>query len=266
MTQPLVVSFGAGVNSTAMLLEMKNRGIRPDLILFADTGGEKPETYEHLEKMKRWCKQAEFPEITVVRYEPKRVAYRTLEEECLTNETLPSLAFGIKSCSIKWKVAPQHRYLESWSRNNGSFEKIKIAIGLDAGPADRRRTYATTTSDIKRYEYWYPLQDWRHDREACVNIIRHEGIAVPPKSSCFFCPAMKKREILELKEKNPDLYQRALRLERQALTGKHILRSTKGLGRSFAWSDLEKQPELWTDRTPGQGNSRSDPLTWQPLL
>lgn len=86
-----------------MLLEMKTRGIRPDLILFADTGAEKPETCEHLEKMNRWCKDAQLPEITLVQYKPRRVAYRTLEEECLTNETLHSLAFGMKSCSIKWK-------------------------------------------------------------------------------------------------------------------------------------------------------------------
>ena len=41
---PLVVAYGLGVNSTAMLGEFANRGVRPDLILFADTGGEKPET------------------------------------------------------------------------------------------------------------------------------------------------------------------------------------------------------------------------------
>ena len=45
---PLVVSFGGGVDSTAMLIEMKNRGIRPDVILFADTGAERPGTYIHI--------------------------------------------------------------------------------------------------------------------------------------------------------------------------------------------------------------------------
>lgn len=34
---PLVVSYGVGVDSTAMLVAMQQRGIRPDLILFADT-------------------------------------------------------------------------------------------------------------------------------------------------------------------------------------------------------------------------------------
>jgi 3'-phosphoadenosine 5'-phosphosulfate sulfotransferase (PAPS reductase)/FAD synthetase len=46
---PLVVAYGLGVDSTAMLVEFAVRGIRPDMILFADTGGEKPETYQYLD-------------------------------------------------------------------------------------------------------------------------------------------------------------------------------------------------------------------------
>jgi hypothetical protein len=34
---PLVVAYGLGVDSTAMLVELAQRKIRPDLILFADT-------------------------------------------------------------------------------------------------------------------------------------------------------------------------------------------------------------------------------------
>lgn len=36
---PIVVSYGGGTNSTAMLIAMVLKGIKPDLILFADTGG-----------------------------------------------------------------------------------------------------------------------------------------------------------------------------------------------------------------------------------
>lgn len=44
---PLVVACGLRVNSTAMLVEFTRRHIRPDLILFVDTVGEKPNTYPH---------------------------------------------------------------------------------------------------------------------------------------------------------------------------------------------------------------------------
>ena len=41
-----VVSFGGGTNSTAMIIGMYLHKIPIDLILFADTGGEQPHTYE----------------------------------------------------------------------------------------------------------------------------------------------------------------------------------------------------------------------------
>src|SRR4051794_28896554 len=94
---PLVVAYGLGVDSTAMLIEFASRGIRPDLILFADTGGEKPETYEYLPVMQRYLAGVGFPAVVTVRYEPTRAAYDTLEGQCLHTGTLPSLAYGGKS-------------------------------------------------------------------------------------------------------------------------------------------------------------------------
>jgi 3'-phosphoadenosine 5'-phosphosulfate sulfotransferase (PAPS reductase)/FAD synthetase len=41
---PLAVAYGAGVDSTALLVGFVRRGVRPAYILFADTGGEKEET------------------------------------------------------------------------------------------------------------------------------------------------------------------------------------------------------------------------------
>jgi len=45
MRVPSVLCYGAGVDSTAMLLELVAVGQPPDLVLTADTGAEKPETY-----------------------------------------------------------------------------------------------------------------------------------------------------------------------------------------------------------------------------
>ena len=98
---PLVVAYGLGVNSTAMLVEFAKRDIRPDLILFADTGGEKPETYAYMPVIQEYLKSVEFPPVVTVRYQPKTATYHTLEEQCLATGTLPSLAYGGKSCSLK---------------------------------------------------------------------------------------------------------------------------------------------------------------------
>lgn len=249
---PLVVSYGAGVDSTAMLVAMHRRGIRPDLILFADTGGEKPETYAYLRTIDAWLASVGFPPVTVVRYQPKRAKYKTLEGKCLANQTLPSLAFGKHSCSLVFKVEPQTRYLQRWAPAVEAWAariRVRKAIGYDNGDQDCRRRRKADAAvakkaaqghvDGERFDYWYPLQEWGIDRVECLRLIASAGLPKPIKSACFFCPGSKKSEVVWLRDTHPILFHRALRIERGAQEGKHGLSTVAGLGRSFAWSSLE---------------------------
>src|SRR5436305_5811551 len=139
---PLVVAYGLGVDSTALLVEFARRGIRPDLILFADTGGEKPETYQYLDVIRPFLARVGFPDVIVVCYQPKRAVYHTLEGQCLHTGTLPSLAYGGKSCSLKYKRSPQDRYILSAYPPDGFVRqgrRVVRAIGFEAG--EGRRTY-----------------------------------------------------------------------------------------------------------------------------
>ncbi len=229
---PLVVAYGLGVDSTAMLVEFVRRGIRPDLILFADTGGEKPETYQYLGVIRPFLAQAAFPDVIVVRYRPTRAVYHTLEQQCLHTGTLPSLAYGGRSCSVKYKKTPQEKYVRGWGPARRCWScgrKVLKAIGFDAGPADSRRH---RFPEDEQYRYWYPLQEWGYDRERCQQIIVRAGLPSPLKSACFFCPAAKKPEIVWLQETHPDLLERAMHIERNAQAK---LTSVKGLGRSYSW-------------------------------
>ena len=72
--QPIIVAYGVGRDSTALIVEMQRRGIRPDAILFANIGSEKRETYEFIPVFSQWLTSHGFPRITVVRYEPKERA------------------------------------------------------------------------------------------------------------------------------------------------------------------------------------------------
>ena len=40
---PVVLAYGIGVDSTALLVELEARGTPPDLVLSADPGAEKPD-------------------------------------------------------------------------------------------------------------------------------------------------------------------------------------------------------------------------------
>src|SRR5262245_47929671 len=96
--QPLVFAHGVGVDSVAVTVELARRGIRPDLILHADPGAEHEGTYAYLPILNAYLRSVDFPEVVVVKYVPKNFKnwppYYTIEENCLTNGTLPSLAFG----------------------------------------------------------------------------------------------------------------------------------------------------------------------------
>lgn len=237
---PLVIADGLGVNSTALLIQLARVRVRPDLILFADTGSEKPETYGYLEVRQNWLRHIGFPELIVVRRRGVRVPDESLEDQCLRTGTLPSLAYGGKSCSLKWKVAPQDKFCNHWEpalRCWQSGQRVVKAIGYDAGPSDGRRI-----KDFRdaKYRFWYPLREFGLDRAACIELIRSEGLAVPSKSACFFCPATKKPELVQLQGQHPDLFERALAIEHKAFPN---LRSVRGLGRSFAWTTwIESQP------------------------
>jgi hypothetical protein len=232
MKQPVAVSYGLGVDSTAMLVGMVHRGWRPDLILFANVGDERPPTYAYLPTMNEYLRKNNFPEVTVVQYVPKRFkhrSYSTLEGNCLANKTLPSLAFGGKSCSLKWKAAPMDKYVDSYApfkpwRESGGV--IKRLIGYDDGPKDSRR--GATRPDPK-YEYCYPLREWHWDRERCEEEIRGVGLPVPIKSACFHCPSTQKDELVWLAKEFPDLARRAVIMEDVARPN---LKAIEGLWRN----------------------------------
>ena len=66
-----IVSFGGGTNSTAMIIGMYLHKIPVDLILFADTGGEQPHTYEFIRVFNAWLEKHGLPTITPVFYTDK---------------------------------------------------------------------------------------------------------------------------------------------------------------------------------------------------
>lgn len=270
----LGVCFGGGVDSTAMLVILFAAGLYPEVVTFADTGGEKPETLEHVSRMSALLKEWGYPEVATVRHHTlPSTDYSDLEGNCLSNETLPSLAFGMKSCSIKWKQVPQDQYLMGarsgpnareahplWLETQAAGERILKLIGYDSGKADKRRSKNLATSD-ETFDYAYPLQTVGWTRTDCVKAIAQAlgPEYVPIRSACFYCPASKQWELYWLAAHHPELFERALVMEYTALTGRHsrfdsiefgatweeMVRNadrfpssdtTVGLGRSFSWN------------------------------
>lgn len=237
----LIVAYGGGVNSSAFLIEFARRKIVPTLILFSDTGGERPETYAFIHTFSYWLQEHGLPPIVTVKKGFKKgFPEETLEQNCLRKKMLPSIAYGFKTCSEKYKIRAQEKYVRNWSVTKALLKKIKAGegqklvkvIGYDAGESRRAKPYTH-----HEYDYWYPLIEWGWERDQCEKVVRDAGFK-PAKSSCFFCPSMTKPEILQLREQHPDLLQRALAMEANA---NENLLTVKGLGRRFSWTEFIRQ-------------------------
>ena len=132
---PVGVSYGMGVDSTALLIGLHDLGLRPDVVLTADTGGEKPVTYQFLFIFDEWLAGHGFNQVGSTWHRPPgyedmglpehhilkcivAVAndgkYGTLEKNCRVKKMVPSLAYGGRSCSEKYKHRPMHK----WCKNH----------------------------------------------------------------------------------------------------------------------------------------------------
>jgi hypothetical protein len=230
---PLVVAWGGGVNSTAVLVGLAQIGVRPDLILFADTGGEKPETYQFRKTMNRWLFRHDFPLIQTVVASTK--TSKSLEDQCLNNGTLPSIVFGWRTCSQRWKLEAQEKFINGWPMAVDSWgrgEKIVQIIGYHADEPWRIKDHSGPKADLA-----YPLVEWGWGQWECLEQLSSAGLPDPGKSACFFCPSSTKKEVISLSIRHPDLFFRAVHMESVAASSGKT-HSVDGLGRHWSWKRL----------------------------
>jgi hypothetical protein len=205
--------------------------------------------------------------------------YASLEDQCLRTHTLPSAAYGWRSCSDKWKIQPQEKFLNNlpeaigwWAgcqhcgfekefhlktkpyaeklfcpvfpQTGGEWSPRKIikALGYDAG--ERRRGVNMTETD--KYKFWFPLKDWGWYLDDCIAAFKRHGLPVPPKSACYYCPSSTKAEVKALAKDHPDLFARAVEIERNA----ENLQTVKGLGRHWKWEELVQISDMQMNLLP----------------
>ncbi len=194
-----IVSFGAGQNSTAMIILMKKKNIPINEIIFANVGdnNEEPETYIFIEEFKEWCKKNDLQFTTVKSH------LGNLKDYYYKRKIIPYRMF--RSCSDKFKVRPINKYIKENYK-----ERVNIFMGI--GIDERRRSYNFT--ETKTAFYNFPLIDYNIDRKGCIDIIKKEGINIPVKSGCYFCPFKSKKGWVELYHKHNNKFEEAILFEK----------------------------------------------------
>lgn len=254
MKQLKVFSFGAGVQSTALLLLMQSGEIPIcDHIIFADTGAEPESVYENVERCRTIAadmgidfrivgtkslasdfirsvvdgevlgrKRGNIPVFVKnadgSRGQLKRGCTEVAKISAVENEIKKIL--GIKT----WKQAETNSVIQIFGISSDEIQRIRIS-------SVRATTYSyplvlhNTTSDKS------PL--WRRpviNRLDCLEISKENNIN-PPRSACVFCPYHSNAEWQRLKDDEPAEFARAVEFDERirnpkTLSGQLFLHSS----------------------------------------
>ena len=197
MTVRHVLSFGGGVNSVALMILLLRDGMPLDEAVFADTGGEVPETYDYLSIAGDYLGNNGVP-LTVLSKNG-----RSLYDVAWDRRVFPSAIW--RWSTRDFKITPILRHYRSFDTHINQY----LAIAWDEvhRMKDSRVDYVTNL---------YPLIDRRMTRADCVALIEDAQLPVPQRSSCFFCPFNSVDRWRWLYETHPELFERAMALEERS--------------------------------------------------
>jgi hypothetical protein len=213
-----VVSYGGGVQSTALLALAAARKIPHRTFLFCNVGddSEHPATLRFVAAHAIPFAEAHGIAIHVL-HRTKRDGTRETLMGRLTKEGSRSLpipvrmsngAPGTRSCTMDFKLRVVAKWLKLHGASAATPARVAIGFSLDeahrVGGAKHQRPFEILE---------YPLLDMRMNRDACIREIKAAGLPVPPKSACYFCPFHRPAMWLRMREEEPDLFEKSAALE-----------------------------------------------------
>lgn len=230
-----ICGISGGKDSSALAVYLRDK-VRELEFFFCDTGAELPETYEYLTRLEIILGRP------IVRLNTRRGFDHWFE---VFRGTLPSPQ--MRWCTKNMKIKP----IEAWIGDDPAISYVAIRVD-----ESNRKGYVSTKPNIQTR---FPFVEDRVDRDGVMRILADAGIGVPAyyewrtRSGCYFCFYQRKAEWIGLADRHPDLFDRAVAIERKVLRDAGIdgdadFRSRAMRGRQYTWSPGETLPELISRR------------------
>lgn len=211
-----ILSLSGGKDSTALAIYMRDKVENMEYV-FCDTGEELPETYDYLDRLEAYLGKK------VERLNPDRPFSHYLD---IYRGVLPDSR--TRWCTRMLKIRPFEKYV-------GDDEAISyIAIRADE---TYRTGYISTKPNLKPV---YPFIDAGIIKDDVFRMLDESGLGAPEyyewrsRSGCYFCFYQQRREWVGLKDRHPDLYDKAKTFEK----------FDEATGKRFTWSPKESLEEL----------------------
>ncbi|RSN64689.1 phosphoadenosine phosphosulfate reductase [Actinomadura sp. WAC 06369] len=212
-----VISYGGGVQSTALLVLAAQRQIDYRTFVFANVGddSEHPATLAYVREIAIPYARSHGLELHEVGRCRRDGSIDTLWRQ-LHNPNLRSIpipvrmrngAPGRRSCTADFKI----KVVGKWLRQRGASVQFPATVGIGISVDEIHRANKRRCEPYEKIEY--PLLDLGLRREDCADVVAGVGLPVPAKSACYFCPLKTVEEWRLQRRDEPDLFSKAVQLE-----------------------------------------------------
>lgn len=199
------LSLGAGVQSTALVLLACEGLIKPfDAAIFADTGWEPKQVYDHLDRLAAYAAEHGMPIYRVssgnIRNDALDPEHRFASMPLFVRNPDGSDGMARRQCTSEYKLKPIKARVRKLLGHPHPTPVPKgvhaeVAIGISMDEIGRARD-----SDVQYMRNVFPLLDLGWTRKDCERFNRAQGWTTVAKSACIGCPYHGNRQWRELRD------------------------------------------------------------------
>ena len=211
-----IINLGWGVQSFTLAAMSALGELEPvDFAVHADTTWERKQTYEFAQRWTPWLEERGVKVVTV------QDEAQTLKVST-SNTDIPAFTVDIandgqgqlrRQCTGRWKITPMRRYIAAelqrleLKKTTGVVEQW---LGISEDEWHRAKD-----SDVRYINHRYPLLEKGMHRGDCVTWLERNGLEVPGKSACVFCPYHNRLAWEEMKRSEPEDWATAVEIDLQ---------------------------------------------------
>jgi hypothetical protein len=211
------VSYGGGVQSTALLVMAAEGVINFRSFLFANVGerSEHPDTLGYVRQVAMPYAKANGIDLIELRRHRRDGSVEDLRDRLDIGRMVIPVRRSAggppmsRSCTADFKTRVIAKELK---RRGATIETpATVALGISLDEVERAKPGVDPAEPTQIRTY--PLLDFGITRSTCKSIIDAAGLPIPKKSACFFCPFHDKDAWRTLKRETPDLFEQACKIE-----------------------------------------------------
>ena len=211
-----ILSLGWGVQSFTLAAMVALGELEPiDFAVHADTTWERKQTYAFAQRWTPWLEERGVKVVTVQDAD-QAAAVTTLKTDIpaftvdIANDVEGQLR---RQCTGRWKITPMRRYIADELQRRTlpkSPGQVEQWLGISEDEWHRAKD-----SDVKYITHRYPLLERSMRRGDCVTWLERNGLEVPGKSACVFCPYHNRQAWEEMKRNEPEDWAVAVEIDLQ---------------------------------------------------